>query len=411
MKKVVWVLLIIILALGLRFWGLGNVNKLYFDEVLNVYEALKYHEGLMPLDRESQAVPRHPMLAAVFIELGLSWFGFDYLGWRFFSVLAGAFSVAALFLLARELFSLRAALLSAGLLAINFLHLVLSRAAMVDSYLVCFLLFGFYFLARSLKRTDSKYLLLAGTFFGLSLATKWVALLSLLSVLAIYFLISRDPKKVARGLAQLLLFPVLIFLLASLYFNLSAGMTPLSWAQFEINNFLHHRQFSYVHPHTAPAWSWPFLLKATPFHSSDVGKDMVRVVVAFGNPAVYWVMLPVLAYLVYAFRKKRQPALLFVLIGFFGFYLPWLIYQLLALTPMFKTRTVFFYYFMPAIPFYLMGLSYVLDNLLKDRRGRVAAGSYLALVLGLFFYFSPIIYGLPIKVDQLYRLIWLKGWI
>jgi dolichyl-phosphate-mannose-protein mannosyltransferase len=405
MKKIVWVLLVILLALALRFWGLGNIDKIYFDEVLYLYEALKYHAGVLPLARECVEVPKHPMLSTAFMQLGIAIFGFNYLGWRIFSVVAGSLSVLALFLLARELFSFRAALLAGFLLSINFLHLVLSRVAMVDIYLLCFVLFGFYFLARSLPKKDSRYLLLSGTFFGLGLATKWVALLSLLSAILIYLLRSRDPKKWRRGLAQLVLLPPALYFLVSLYFHLSAGMDLLAWIQFEISNLQHHRAYTYIHPHVASAWSWPFLLKSTPFHSSDAGREMVRVVIAFGNPAIYWVMVPVLGYLIYEFWKKRNPSLIFVFIGFFGFYLPWLAFEF------FKARGVFFYYFLPAIPFYLMGLSHILDECLEGKAGKIAAFLYLALVAGLFIYFSPLLFGFPISPNHFYRLIWIKGWI
>lgn len=411
MKKIALVLLVILMAVALRFWGLGNIQKNYFDEVNFLYDAFKYQKGVLSIERESVSVPRHPLLSILFMQTGISLFGFKYLGWRIFSVVFGVLSVAALFFLARELFSFRAALLSSLLLSFNFLHIVLSRIAMAEIYLLSFLLFGFCCLARSLKYEDSRYLLLAGMFFGLSLATKWVALLSILSAWLIYILSSKDPRRHFKSLMHLILFPAAIFFLASLYLNLSAGMGLISWIQYELNNLRYFRLFSYIHPAHASAWGWPFLLKATPFYVADVGKEMVRAVIAFGNPAVYWVMLPVLVYLIYEFWKKRSPSLLFVLIGFLGAYLPWLLYNGLMKTPFIQERGMFFYYFMPAIPFYLMGLSHILDLCLKSRAGRIIVALYLVLIIGLFLFFSPLLYALPVSLSYFKKLIWLRGWI
>ena len=410
MKKIALILIIVLFAATLRFWNLGNINQIYFDEVLYLYDAYKYQQGVLALEREAAWFPKHPMLGLAFMQLSITAFGFNYLGWRFFSAIFGVLSVLALFLLADRLFSFRAALLSAFFLTICFLHLVLSRIAMLDIYLLFFILAGFYFLAGNLERKSSTGLLLAGTFFGLALTTKWSALFSLLSAVLIYFILSKDPRRILKGTLLLFLLPIMIFLLASLFLNLSAGMDLVSWISFELRNLRYHQLYCFIHPAHAPPWGWPFLLRSTPFYGVSLGKNMTKAIIAFGNPAIYWVMVPALGYLIHTCYKGRNRSLLFILLGFFGAYLPWLAIDLLAKTPLLQERGMFFYYFLPSLPFYLMGLSFILDKWLENKTGRIVVSFYLALVVGLFIFFLPIILGLPISLSHFNKLIWFKGW-
>lgn len=281
---------------------------------------------------------------------------------------------------------------------------------MVEIYFFAFLMFGFLFLARSLEHEKSEGLLLAGTFFGLALATKWIALLGILSGFMIYLSASSDPKKISKGLLRLILFPLFLFVLITLILNLSAGMNPLSWLQFEIRNFTYHQMFSYHHPFNTPAWTWPLDLRSTPFLGNRMGTDLNQFVIAFGNPAVYWLIIPVMLFLLYKYLKKNNHSLLFILIGFSGAYLPWLLYDYLSGIYHFASRGLFFYYFLPAIPFYLAGLAHLLDEMLNNNIGKYFAIIYLIIVAGLFLYFSPILYGFPISLEHLNNLIWSKGW-
>ena len=410
-KSIYWILLILALAFALRFLWLGLVPQIYFDEVNYLYDALKYQKGLLSLERESAAVPQHPLLSMLFMQYGIVMFGFNYFGWRIFSVVFGLVSIIAFYFLVKQLFTNRTAIIASFLLSIDFLHIVLSRIAMIEIYVFGFMILGFCFLARSLKHEKSEGLLLAGTFFGLALATKLVALFALLAGFLIYLAISADPKRLLRGFIRLIILPLLLFIVVSLLLNLSGGMNPLTWAQFEVKNFEYHQMFSYHHPFNAAAWTWPFLLRSTPFFGAQMGPDLTGYIIAFGNPAVYWLLVPVMIYLLYEFQKKRNTSVLFILIGFICAYLPWLVYEYLGKMYIIYARGLFFYYFLPAVPFYLAGLAYVLDNLFNNKVGKIAVVLYLILVAALFLFFSPLLYGLPVNPDYLKWMIWIKGWV
>ncbi len=412
-RTLVIVLLVFTFAFLLRFLWLGNITQIYFDEAKYLFDAVKYQQGMLSFERYNAAVPQHPLLSLMFMQYGISAFGFNYLGWRFFSVLFGAMSVAVFYLLVKKLFTERAALIAALLLSVDFLHLALSRIAMIDIYLIFFLLSAFYFLSRSLKHERSEGLLLAGTFFGLALAIQWPSAFGILSGLIIYYALSQDPKKISKGLIRLLLYPAFLYIAVLLLLNLSAGTNAFSWMRFEINNFMYHSVILFQPAYNASALTWPLLLRSTPMFISQMGENLVRVVIAFGNPAVYWLMVPVFLFLIneYQNRKEKDPSVLFVLIGFFGMYLPWLIYEALVKLYVIAGRGLFFYYFLPAVPFYIAALASLLDRWLDTRVGRIVVPVYLAIVLAMFIYFSPIIYGFPVTPDYISHLKWLPGWI
>ncbi|HVN67126.1 MAG TPA: glycosyltransferase family 39 protein, partial [Candidatus Sulfotelmatobacter sp.] len=401
MKKLALAALLILFALALRCWQLGLIPKMYFDEFHYVYDALKFLNGLLPLERGSAATPKHPLLPVALIQFAISLFGNNYLGWRIFPVLLGTGSVVFMFLLARELFSFRAAAIATFLLSIDFLHLLLSRVAMVDIFGFFFMLGGYYFLARSLKDERSAGILLAGLFFGLSLACKLPFFIPVLAALAIYshtktppqaarhfgvgiyLTQSCDRSKSRNGLLYLFFTPLIVLVLVSAYLNFSAGMTLRAWTEFEVVNLINTLKFSYVHPFATPAWTWPLVLLPTPFVLIDLGHGLVSLVFAFGNPLVYWPLVPVMLYLIRQYLRSRNSSLSFVLIGFWFAYLLWLSYDLLG------GRHLFFYYFLPLLPFYLLGLAYLLDKLMFSRRGRLLAALYLLLVFLAFIYYSP----------------------
>ncbi|HTY13811.1 MAG TPA: glycosyltransferase family 39 protein, partial [Candidatus Omnitrophota bacterium] len=349
----------------------------------------------------------------MFMQYGIQMFGFNYLGWRFFSALFGALSVAVFYLLVNKLFSSRAALIASLLLSIDFLHLALSRVALVDIYLFFFLITAFYFLAQSLEHEISEGLLLSGTFFGLALSTQWTAAFSILAGLVIYLSCSKDPKRISKGMIRLVVYPALLCVAALLYLDLSAGLNAFSWIKYGANDLVYRGILAYHKMSGASPLGWPLLLRSTPLFFTQMGAGLVQAVIAIGNPAVYWPIIPVMLFLINRFANGKDLTLpyLFVMIGFFGSYLPWAIYEALGKLYVVNAGNMLFYYFLPSVPFFLAGLAALLDRWLDDRYGKILVPVYLVLVFVLFLAFSPVIYGFAIPPVYLNCLNWLPGWI
>ncbi|WP_044496195.1 dolichyl-phosphate-mannose--protein mannosyltransferase [Nesterenkonia massiliensis] len=145
----------------LRLRELGNPHALVFDETYyakDAYALLRSGYELVwpeeandawiagdpqPSDEGSYVV--HPPLGKWLIAIGIRLFGVDSaLGWRFSAAIAGTLSVLLIALIAQRMF--RSVFLGgfAGLLtAIEGHHLVLSRIAMLDIFLMLFVLAAF----------------------------------------------------------------------------------------------------------------------------------------------------------------------------------------------------------------------------------------------------------------------------
>ncbi|WP_344682602.1 phospholipid carrier-dependent glycosyltransferase, partial [Actinocorallia glomerata] len=158
-----WVvpLLVTLLAAALRLPGLGHPHQLIFDETYYAKDAyalliagheLVWPEGADdawlagdPQPTEEAAYVVHPPLGKWLIALGLQGLGAETAaGWRISAAVAGTLSVLLVSLIAQRMF--RSVLLggAAGVLtAVDGHHLVMSRVALLDIFLMLFVLAAF----------------------------------------------------------------------------------------------------------------------------------------------------------------------------------------------------------------------------------------------------------------------------
>lgn len=213
--------LVALVAGLLRFWHLGSPKAVIFDETYYAKDSWALvkqgYEGSWPKDVDkliladpSQVpVPTdpgyvvHPPVGKWVIGLGELMFGFDPFGWRFMVAVLGTLSVLMLCRIGRRLFrSTFLGCLAGGLLAVDGLHFVMSRTALLDLVLMFFVLaaFGCLLLDRDWARrrfadalpVDAEGVLrpdrtvgeglrlgwrpwriAAGLMLGLAFATKW----------------------------------------------------------------------------------------------------------------------------------------------------------------------------------------------------------------------------------------------
>lgn len=196
------------LALGLRLWHLGRPGTLSFDEtyyaknawsMLHAGYAQDYVEGadkriaagnltdLFVSDQPTQIV--HPEAGKWLIALGEQAFGMDSFGWRVSAAVIGALTVLVLARLVRRLTGSTVIGCLAGLLlALDGVHLVMSRLALLDGFLTFWIVAGVACLVADhdwiATRLDRHRLLrpwqlLAGVCFGMACGTKWSGLYAL----------------------------------------------------------------------------------------------------------------------------------------------------------------------------------------------------------------------------------------
>ncbi|MBT2505553.1 phospholipid carrier-dependent glycosyltransferase [Streptomyces sp. ISL-98] len=155
-------LLIALVAGLLRFWHLGEPEAVIFDETYYAKDAWALinqgYEGQWPKDIDERvlddpsgvAVPTdpgyvvHPPVGKWVIGLGEAMFGFTPFGWRFMVFVLGTLSVLMLCRIGRRLFrSTFLGCLAGALLAVDGLHFVMSRTALLDLVLMFFVLGAF----------------------------------------------------------------------------------------------------------------------------------------------------------------------------------------------------------------------------------------------------------------------------
>ncbi|MFC0600292.1 dolichyl-phosphate-mannose--protein mannosyltransferase [Streptomyces palmae] len=212
-------LLVALFAGLLRFWRLDSPNRVIFDETYYAKDAWsllhfgyetnwsdKANEQILqnhiPLS-DSPAYVVHPPVGKWVIAIGEQLFGLNPFGWRFMVALLGTLSVLMLCRIGRRLFrSTFLGCLAGLLLAVDGLHFVMSRAALLDLVLMFFVLAAFGALlvdrdkARArlaaalpvgpdgVARPDEEvagrlalglrpWRIAAGVFLGLACGTKW----------------------------------------------------------------------------------------------------------------------------------------------------------------------------------------------------------------------------------------------
>ncbi|MEU3265176.1 dolichyl-phosphate-mannose--protein mannosyltransferase [Streptomyces bacillaris] len=214
-------LLVALVAGALRFWKLDQPHAVIFDETYYAKDAWALvnqgYEGSWPKDvdklilKDPSSVPIptdpgyvvHPPVGKWVIGFGEQLFGFTPFGWRFMVAVLGTLSVLMLCRIGRRLFrSTFLGCLAGLLLAVDGLHFVMSRTALLDLIVMFFVLAAFGCLVvdrdharrrlaaalpvdeEGVLRPDARiaetsrlgwrpWRLAAGVMLGLAFATKW----------------------------------------------------------------------------------------------------------------------------------------------------------------------------------------------------------------------------------------------
>jgi dolichyl-phosphate-mannose-protein mannosyltransferase len=177
------------------------------------------------------------------------------------------------------------------------------------------------------------------------------------------------------------------------------------------------------HPYESQPWDWFFLTRPVAFfwnsYTDSAGLHVaapkttgpyVQEVLALGNPAIWWVSIPAMAFCLYWWLTRRDWRAGAALLGVAAGWASWLPYV---------SRTKFFYYALEFEPFLIICIVLCLGLMLGSlsatpaRRvaGAVLVGIYVLAVLLVFWYFYPILAGKIIPYSDWYAHMWYKRWI
>jgi dolichyl-phosphate-mannose-protein mannosyltransferase len=382
-----------------RFPGLGYPGEEYFDEVYHAKTALQYLQGKPPTEWV------HPPTAKLLIAVGVWLFGYHPWAWRLAPALAGTLLAPVFFLLARRVLATeRAAVLATVLLLLDGVYLVQSRIAMTNVFAVLFQVLSALLVLRACasERLSLARMAAAGAALGLAVSTRWTSLWAW-GFLGLVYLARRGrrafaPRDLALGALGFGLLPALVYLLSYVPW-MRQGHSVVDVIRLQRDIWHYHANLRATHTYFSPWWTWPWLYRPT-WYFWWSGTDVVRGIVALGNPALWWVSVPVSLWATATGLARRDPRRLFAGAGFFLLYLPW------GVSP----RTLnFSHYLFEAMPYACLALGSVLDREWSGRL-RFFARGYLLTVAALFFLFLPFLTAIPVPTWLwAYRFPWGPG--
>lgn len=482
-------LIIAVFAGALRFDRLAIPHAVVFDETYYAKDSaalLKFGvehsvvdnadklllNGNMNIWTDSGSFIVHPPVGKWMIAVGEQLFGVTTFGWRFSAALVGTLSVLLIARIARRM--TRSTMLGcvAGLLlSLDGLHFVQSRIALLDIFLMFWILAAFGCLVvdrdRSRRRLADAitpttangpgpwlgirwWRVLAGVCLGLACATKWDGLyfVAAFGLLTVFWDLG---ARHAAGIRQwvrgwfvrdaLPAFGALVGLAVVVYIVSWAGWfaSDIGWDRHwaaqnpsgipgvdALRSLWHyhaqilsfHTHLHDSHPYQSQPWQWLLLIRPVAyFYTSpkfgDLGceaQTCSRAILGQGTPAIWWVALLALVVMVIwwlLYRDWRAGAVVFCILTAI---VPWFL---------FPGRTMFFFYALPALPFLILALTLMLGLLIgrsdaspaRRALGASVAGAYVLLVILNFFFMYPVFIAKVLPYASWMSRMWFNSWI
>lgn len=383
----------------------GYYSSMFFDEI---YFGRTAYEIIHKINVYENT---HPYLGKLLIIPGIKTFGMTPFGWRFMNALFAGVLIFMAYYFALHLFRKQIYAFSAAfLMTYSFMHLAQARIGLIDTFGVLFVFISYFYLYRFIVKQQLSRLLVSGVFFGLAAAVKWSAVFSAVGfvLIALYLLLSRYPLQKRFAGYKLLLYGLLSYGLLAFsvygfsFFDIYAQTGSVqSIIDYNTNMYNYHSTLEATHPYSSSWWAWPLDLKPVGYYK-DIKDGLLLSINVFGNPAIFWVGIIAICYLLFVSIKQHTLEAVFILLAFLGLYLPYI----------FIGRLMFIYHFYYAVPFLILAIVYMMrDASEKFAWFKNVHLVYLFVVAGLFLAFYPVLSGYAI--DQSYVndwLRWLPNW-
>ena len=475
----------------LRFVNLGRPDAFAFDEVYYAKDALallRYgheqqfddsaNELILASDgnwrtievfKDDPAFVVHPPFGKWVIAGGEWLFGVTPFGWRFAVAVLGTLSILMAARIARRLTrSDLIGVLTGLLVALDGMHLVTSRTALLDMVLSFTVLaaFGFLLLDRDQVRhrlaTHPPGLMdawgprlgsrpwrwAAGVALGLACAVKWSGLwyLAAFGLLTVFWDASlRRRLGVPRAWSVTLVrsapiaFVAMVGTAAVAYvvswsgWLLTEGGWGRQWADatsspipaalrslwnYHSQAWNFHVGLTGDHSYQSNPLSWFVQTRPTSFYWSSLeagesgcaAESCAAEVLALGNPIIWWIGSIALLYLVWRWFARRDWRAGAILLAVLAGWVPWLLYL---------DRTIFSFYSVVFLPYLAMALAMMLGALVgppgadRDRRrvGTWIAAGVMLLVVAAAWWFYPIWTAEVIPYTQWTWRMWMPTWV
>ncbi len=494
-----WIGPIVVTIIGglLRFVDLGRPHAIIFDETYYPKDALallqygyeqKFVENANDLILESDGNWRaldlftadpnfvvHPPLGKWTIAMGEQLFGATPFGWRFAVAVLGTLSILMVARITRRLTrSDLIGTLAGLLLAVEGMHLVMSRTGLLDMILMFWVLAAFGLLLIDRDRTRARLAALVSSDGVASLSTswgprfgvrpwRWAAALTLglacgvkwsaLWFVAFFILLTlvwdvsarraigvrrpwlatilRDAP--ATGLSMLAIV-IVVYVSTWSGWLLTDGGWSRDWAadhpsslvpealrslwHYHAEAWRFHIGLNSEHPYASNALSWLFQARPTSFYYDSIKDGSLgcstdncsAAVTALGNPLIWWIGIVAIIHQAWRWIGRRDWRSGAVLAGIAAGWVPWLLYL---------DRTIFTFYTVVFVPFVVMAVAMTLGSLLgpadapaRSRRDRAVAVTFLVLAMVLAaWWMYPVWSGEVIPYEAWRMRMWFSTWV
>jgi dolichyl-phosphate-mannose--protein O-mannosyl transferase len=485
-----WLGPLLVTALGtfLRFDRLSTPPSVVFDETYYVGDAygilrhgveishVKNINTLLAQGKTNIFAPGgelvvHPPLGKIMIAVGEWLFGLTPFGWRFSVALVGSLAILMTARIARRM--TRSTLLGcvAGLLlALDGLELVMSRTALLDIFVMLWVLAAFGCLVIDRDRARARiaaaaasgavddagpslgvrwWRVLAGACLGLAVASKWNGVWYLPAFALLGFAWDLGARRAAgfgspwRAVVErdlpwmpvsFVLAPLAAYLaswsgwFASPYGYdrnwgaLNGNHTPV-WSAldslYQYNRYMLHFGLGLTagHPYKSQPWTWLFISRPVSFFYATPKTCGVpscsQEVLAIGTPLIWYASVPAILGCLAWWLIRRDWRAGAVLLCLAAGLLPWFWFAV------HEHRTEFYFYAVAFDPFLVIAITLCLGLIIGPARavparravGAILAGVYLIAVLVDFNYMYPVLAAKVIPYMSWLHKMWYHGWI
>jgi dolichyl-phosphate-mannose-protein mannosyltransferase len=448
-------LLLVLLGGLLRFYQFGAMPGVTFDEIFYPQYGLQYLSG-GTFDSVHPPLGAYLMSLSIYLYYLIPWTdslvstGFelsnlDPFSYRWLNAVTGTALIYVSYKVSKELIdNQHFAILVALFFCLDGALIVDSRIGLINIYLCFFGFLGLLYFLKWMNSTtqSSSYFLMAMVFLGLAISIKWngVGFWGVVpAIILLFWFLSYNsrpsiepmhdnflncPSPLSIKLLFLLLgVPLMVYVVIWVPESLSVdGFSYVDKHRYMADFHISHVEAK-LHPYQSEWYTWPLMLRPMAYYfSSDQVmlpsgsyQTMYTAVHLFPNPALalfsiiavfiltaYWIML-----VKNRFTAQRIgpdfAVLSFILIGFYGNFLPWSL----------VSRSLFLHHYQPASGFALIGLALVLYKLTlrKEKIAELLYRGILILVIGAAIYWLPLQLGLEIEQWRFHQIMWFNSWI
>lgn len=420
------------------------MNGTYFDEIYHARTAYEFIHHL-PIYEWT-----HPPLGKLIIAIGVLLFGMVPFGWRIAGTIVGILMIPVIYIFAKKLLKHSwLAIITCLFLTFDFMHFAQTRIATIDVYVTFFIMMMYLFMYKyyTMSFYDAEFkktlvpLALSGICMGLGVASKWTGAYAGVGLAIIFFytmairyneyriasmnlsgtsngisnrkIAEKFKPKLIKTLAWCVIFfvivPIIIYCCAYIpYMQTPSGHGLKTVAENIDSMYTYHAKtvLNSTHSFSSEWYKWPIMARPIWYYSGSAADGLKEGISSFGNPAVWWMGIPALFYMIYlAFAKKDQKAL-FLVIAYFAQLVPW----------MGVSRMTFIYHYFPCVPFLVLMLGYAIKTIYDNTKNKkaviIGALVFTAVVIGLFILFYPVLSGKPCDPEfAKHWLKWFDSWV